>query len=65
MTHKRNLKKSTKKTKNRTTGIFFNKMCVIVKDLTGTVESELECEILTTRNSRCYLKICTGITQKK
>jgi len=26
------------------------------KDLTVTVESELECEILTTGNARCYLK---------
>ena len=33
------------------------------KDLTVTVESELECEILTTGNSRCYLKIGTGITK--
>ena len=33
-------------------------------DLTGTVESEQECEILTTINSRCYLKFGTGITQK-
>jgi len=36
-----------------------------LKNLTGTGESELECEILTTGNSRCYLKIGTGITQKQ
>jgi len=40
-------------------------MCVTVKYLTVTVESELECENLTTENSRCYLKIGTGITQKQ
>jgi len=36
-----------------------------LKYLTGTVENKLDCEILTTGNSRCYLKIGTGITQKQ
>jgi len=36
-----------------------------LKNLTGTVESEMECEILTTRNSRRYIKIGTGINQKQ
>jgi len=36
-----------------------------LKYLTGTGEKELECEILTIGNSRCYLKIGTGITQKQ
>jgi len=44
---------------------FFFKTVRDFKDLTVTVESELECEILTTGNSRCYLKIGTGITQKQ
>ena len=44
---------------------FFVKTVRDLKDLTLTVESELECNILTTGNSRCYLKIGTGITQKK
>ena len=68
MTHKRNLKKSTRideENKNNATGIFFVKTVRDFKDLTVTVESELECEILTTGNSRCYLKIGTGMTQKQ
>jgi len=53
-----------KKIKNRTTGILC-KLCVTFTDLSVTEEDELECEILTTGNSRCYLKIGTGITQKQ
>ena len=34
---------------------FFVKTVRDFKDLTVTLESELECEILTTGNARCYL----------
>jgi len=34
-------------------------------DLSGTEESKLDYEILTNGNSKCYLKIGTGITQKQ
>jgi len=42
-----------KKTKNNATGIFFVTTVRDLKYLSVTVESELECEILTTGNSRC------------
>jgi len=53
-----------KKTKTMLLEFFVKTICDL-KYLTVTVESELECEILTTGNSRYYLKIGTGITQKK
>jgi len=53
-----------KKTKTMLLEFCFVKTVRDLKYLTVTVESELECEILTTRNSRCYRKIGTGITQK-
>jgi len=56
-----------KKTKNNATGILFYFVKIVrdLKYLTVTIESELECEILTTVNSRCYLKIGNEITQKQ
>jgi len=53
-----------KKQINRTTGILC-KLCVTFTDLSVTEKDEQECEILTTGNSRCYLKISTGTTQKQ
>jgi len=44
---------------------FFVKTVRDFKDLTVTVERELECEILTTGNAICYLTIGTGISQKQ
>jgi len=54
-----------KKTKTMLLEFFFFKTVRELKYLPVTVESELECETLTTGNSRCYLKIGTGITQKQ
>jgi len=36
-----------------------------VRDFTDLSGTELESEILTTGNSRCYLKVGTGITPKQ
>ena len=66
---KRVLEKSTRvdlRNKNKLLkNIFFYANCAMFTDLTGMIESELECEKLTTETSMSQLNNGTGMSEKQ